>query len=142
MNAKTVVVTGNSTGIGASTAEFLIAKGFHVFGGVRSEADGARLQSELGQAFTPLIMDVTDGEAISAGARDVTRALGGASLAGIVNNAEFRVQCPPPCRTNRHHCVFLSLVEGDWPRFRRAIDLNDRNTPIMPSLDQRMWHDR
>jgi NAD(P)-dependent dehydrogenase (short-subunit alcohol dehydrogenase family) len=94
VNAKTVVVTGNSTGIGASTAEFLIAKGFHVFGGVRSEADGARLQSELGQAFTPLIMDVTDGEAISAGARDVTRALGGASLAGLVNNAGIAVGGP------------------------------------------------
>ena len=94
MEAKAVVVTGSSTGIGASTAEFLIAKGFRVFGGVRRKGDGARLQSRLGNAFTPLVMDVTDGEAISAGARDVTRALAGASLAGLVNNAGIAIGGP------------------------------------------------
>ena len=34
-----VVVTGTSTGIGAATALHLADKGFHVFAGVRREAD-------------------------------------------------------------------------------------------------------
>jgi NADP-dependent 3-hydroxy acid dehydrogenase YdfG len=39
-----VVVTGTSTGIGAATARHLVDKGFHVFAGVRSDADGDALR--------------------------------------------------------------------------------------------------
>ena len=40
-----VVVTGTSTGIGAATALHLAENGFHVFAGVRREADGEALKS-------------------------------------------------------------------------------------------------
>ena len=73
MKSKAVVVTGISTGIGASTAEYLAGKSYHVFGSVRRAANGERLQSRLGAAFTPLIMDVMDEGAILAAAADVGR---------------------------------------------------------------------
>lgn len=84
---KTVVVTGVSTGIGRGTASILVKKGWHVFGSVRKEADGSALKSELGDAFTPLVFDVEDNDAILAAADDVRSHLAGRTLDGLVNNA-------------------------------------------------------
>lgn len=91
---KSVVITGVSTGIGWGAVKVLIGKGFHVFGSVRKQADANRLQAEFGDAFTPLVFDVTDGPSVRAGARQVERALGGATLAGLVNNAGIAVAGP------------------------------------------------
>ena len=91
---KSVVITGVSTGIGGAAAKVLIGKGFHVFGSVRKQADANRLQAEFGDAFTPLVFDVTDGPGVRAGARQVERALAGAPLAGLVNNAGVAVAGP------------------------------------------------
>ena len=63
-NSKDVVVTGVSTGIGWGTTKVLIAKGFRVFGSVRKQADADRLQSEFGAGFVPLMMDITDADAV------------------------------------------------------------------------------
>ena len=91
---KSVVVTGVSTGIGWGAVKVLTDKGFHVFGSVRKPADAERLQGEFGQAFTPLIFDVTDAAGVQAGARQVEQALAGAPLAGLVNNAGIAVAGP------------------------------------------------
>jgi len=84
---KSVVITGVSTGIGYATAKELIARGYHVFGSVRKEADGARVQQELGKAFTPLRFDVTDTEGLPVAVAQVQAAVGDQGLAGLVNNA-------------------------------------------------------
>ncbi len=110
MGAKAVVITGTSTGIGLSTAEYLAGNGYHVFGGVRHEADGTRLQSQLGESFTPLLMDVTDQDAIRAAAAKVERALDGATLAGLVNNAGIALGGP---------CAHLPLDD-----FRQQFEVN------------------
>jgi NADP-dependent 3-hydroxy acid dehydrogenase YdfG len=56
---RSVVVTGTSTGIGWGTTKVLIARGFRVFGSVRKKADAERLSAEFGNAFVPLVFDVT-----------------------------------------------------------------------------------
>jgi NAD(P)-dependent dehydrogenase (short-subunit alcohol dehydrogenase family) len=89
-----VVVTGTSTGIGAATALHLAAEGFHVFAGVRSEGDGEALQTQTQATLTPLIIDVTDEEAISAAAAAVTDVVGDRGLAGLVNNAGIGKPAP------------------------------------------------
>ncbi|MDP3737696.1 MAG: SDR family NAD(P)-dependent oxidoreductase [Hyphomonadaceae bacterium] len=91
---KSVVVTGASTGIGWGCTKVLVAKGFHVFGSVRKQADADRLSKEFGAAFTPLIFDVTDGAAIKAGAQAAAAKLNGETLAGLVNNAGIAVSGP------------------------------------------------
>jgi NAD(P)-dependent dehydrogenase (short-subunit alcohol dehydrogenase family) len=58
-----------------------------VFGSVRKQADGERLQHELGKTFTPLLMDVTDDKGVKAAAALVSERLGGNTLFGLVNNA-------------------------------------------------------
>lgn len=107
---KSVVVTGVSTGIGGGATKVLIAKGFHVFGSVRKPADGERLKAEFGDAFTPLLFDVTDEAAVRAGGRQVEAALGGRTLAGLVNNAGIAVAGP--------------LLHLPVEEFRRQMEVN------------------
>jgi NAD(P)-dependent dehydrogenase (short-subunit alcohol dehydrogenase family) len=84
---KSVVVTGASTGIGYAISAVLGKHGMEVFGGVRKQADAERLQRELGNTFTPLLMDVTEDDAIKAAAEMVSEKLAGRTLFGLVNNA-------------------------------------------------------
>ena len=93
-NRPSAVVTGASTGIGHACAERLAREGWRVFAGVRKREDGERLVSELGDAVTPLIMDVTDTESVRAAANTVRDALEGQTLKGLVNNAGIAVAGP------------------------------------------------
>ena len=107
---KSVVVTGVSTGIGWGAVKVLVGRGFHVFGSVRKSADADRLTAEFGDAFTPLLFDVTDEAAVRAGAQQVEAALGGATLAGLVNNAGIAVAGP-----------LLYLPLDEW---KKQLDVN------------------
>ncbi|MGH8445102.1 MAG: SDR family NAD(P)-dependent oxidoreductase [Solimonas sp.] len=89
-----VVITGVSTGIGRAAAELLAARGFRVFGSVRRAADAEPLVRQLGERFVPLVFDITDADAVRTAARAVREALGGATLAGLVNNAGIAVAGP------------------------------------------------
>ena len=91
---RSVVVTGASTGIGWGCVKVLTGRNFHVFGSVRKQADADRLKAEFGARFTPLIFDVTDAGAVNRGADETARALEGATLAGLVNNAGIAVAGP------------------------------------------------
>ncbi len=91
---KSVVVTGVSTGIGWGVTKVLLARGFRVFGSVRKQADADRLRQEFGERFVPLIFDVTDESAVRATVDTVAEALGGETLAGVVNNAGVAVVGP------------------------------------------------
>ena len=94
LGQRTVVITGSSTGIGAACVAELDRRGFRVFAGVRSEADGRRLQATASDRLTPLMLDVTDPEQIAAAVQSVTPAVQAAGLAGLVNNAGI-VVCGP-----------------------------------------------
>src|SRR5207237_820448 len=107
---QSVVITGASTGIGWATAKLLLDKGFRVFGSVRKQADAARLKSEFGANFTPLTFDITDEAAVLSAAREVRAALGGQTLAGLVNNAGIAVPGP--------------VLELSADEFRRQLDVN------------------
>lgn len=107
---RSVVVTGASTGIGWAIAKLLIGRGYRVFGSVRKQVDADRLRDELGAGFAPLLFDVTDEAAVLAAARTVREALGGETLAGLVNNAGIAVAGP-----------VLELSADD---FRRQMDVN------------------
>jgi NAD(P)-dependent dehydrogenase (short-subunit alcohol dehydrogenase family) len=81
-----VLVTGASTGIGRACAEHLDSLGFSVFAGVRKDTDAESLREVGSGAIRPLMIDVTDGDSIAAGAQTIGE---GApeGLAGLVNNA-------------------------------------------------------
>jgi NAD(P)-dependent dehydrogenase (short-subunit alcohol dehydrogenase family) len=93
-NSKDVVVTGVSSGIGWGTTKILISKGFRVFGSVRKQTDADRLQREFGNCFVPLLMDITDADAVYQAARKVGSMIGDRNLVGLVNNAGIVVSGP------------------------------------------------
>jgi NAD(P)-dependent dehydrogenase (short-subunit alcohol dehydrogenase family) len=107
---QSVVITGVSTGIGWGIVKVLIQKGFRVFGSVRKTEDAARLYKEFGMNFVPLIFDVTDEEAVRAGARQVREQLNGETLLGLVNNAGIAVPAP--------------LIHQSTDEFRHQLEVN------------------
>jgi len=109
-NGKDVVVTGVSTGIGWGTTKVLVSKGFRVFGSVRKQTDADRLQTEFGDGFVPLMMDITDTDAVHRAAQKVGSMTGDRNLVGLVNNAGIVVSGP---------LLYLRPSE-----YRRQLDVN------------------
>ncbi len=107
---KSIVVTGVSSGIGRGITRVLVENGFHVFGSVRNATDATQLQAEFAEGFTPLVFDVTDEAAVVRAAAAVEQALGGKSLAGLVNNAGISFTGP--------------LLYQPLEEFRKQIEVN------------------
>jgi len=95
--ASTVLITGASTGIGMACALDLDRRGLRVFAGVRKPDDADRLRREASDRLTPLLLDVTDPDAVHAAAGVVADAVGSSGLAGLVNNAGIVVAGPLEC---------------------------------------------
>ncbi|MFK4273291.1 SDR family NAD(P)-dependent oxidoreductase, partial [Streptomyces milbemycinicus] len=86
---KLVVVTGASTGMGASAARELARQGFHVLAGVRRDRDADAIRST---GIEPVILDITKSEQVeglAARVADDPRA-----LHALVNNAGIQVNAP------------------------------------------------
>jgi NAD(P)-dependent dehydrogenase (short-subunit alcohol dehydrogenase family) len=107
---RSALVTGSSTGIGRATALRLDAAGWRVFAGVRKEEDAESLKAEASERLRPVMLDVTDGEAIAAAAELIGIELAGAGLDGLVNNAG--IGAPSPLET-------LPIED-----FRRQVEVN------------------
>ncbi len=82
------VVTGANSGIGRQTAVDLAAKGWTVFGTMRSLEKGEKLAAKAAAAgveVTPVVCDVTDTESVNAAIAEVEAVAGGIDV--LVNNA-------------------------------------------------------
>ena len=110
MAEKGVVITGSSTGIGEAAALHLDALGFRVFAGVRKTSDGENLARRASRHLTPIMLDVTDSEAIAATVSQVTQQMGENGLAGLVNNAGIGIAAP---------LEFIPIAE-----YRRQLEVN------------------
>jgi NAD(P)-dependent dehydrogenase (short-subunit alcohol dehydrogenase family) len=86
---KLIVVTGASTGIGASAARELARQGFHVLAGVRRDLDADALRSP---GIEPVILDITEPGQVEALAARV--AGDPRELHALVNNAGIQVNGP------------------------------------------------
>jgi NAD(P)-dependent dehydrogenase (short-subunit alcohol dehydrogenase family) len=107
---KSVVITGASTGIGRACALHMDALGWHVFAGVRREADAESLRREASGQLTPIFLDVTDARSIREAHSAVETSLGASGLAGLVNNAGIAYGGP------------VELLDLD--ELRRAFEVN------------------
>ncbi|MEU8640854.1 SDR family oxidoreductase [Streptomyces sp. NPDC048674] len=86
---KLVVVTGASTGMGASTARELARRGLHVLAGVRRDRDADAIRAT---GVEPVILDITEPEQVEAQAARV--AADSRTLHALVNNAGVQVNAP------------------------------------------------
>jgi NAD(P)-dependent dehydrogenase (short-subunit alcohol dehydrogenase family) len=99
--ARAVLVTGSTGGIGTATVRLLRSRGFTVYAGARGRAD-----FEPGVRVLPL--DVADPESVAAAAKRVAGEVDG--LWAVINNAGVIVQGP------------LELVPAD--EWRRQFEVN------------------
>lgn len=107
---RIALVTGASTGIGRATALELARAGFLVFAGVRKPEDGEALVAEAQGELEPVLLDVTDPEAIERAAALIAQRGGERGLAALVNNAGVAYTGP------------LEFVPLD--DFRRQLEVN------------------
>lgn len=84
IDGQVVLVTGASRGIGAATAQWLKAMGGEVFGTATSQPGADRISEALGED-RGLVLDVTDGDAISATVDRISKSAGPITV--LVNNA-------------------------------------------------------
>lgn len=91
---RTVLITGVSTGIGYSTAEYFLQHGeWQVYGSVRKAADAGSLNDN--KRFHELVFDVTDGDARRVAIQKITE--NGHDLSILVNNAGIAPSGPLEC---------------------------------------------
>ena len=83
---KSVLITGASSGIGAACCEWLLARGYQVFAGMRSPKEDARLKQHYGERYQVLALDVTDAGSIESAVSTVQSMTDG-KLSALINNA-------------------------------------------------------
>jgi len=89
---KNVVITGVSSGIGRASLDVLHAKGYHIFGSVRNQADADHLSQIYPDRFTPLQFDVQNHDEVVKASKDVFEQC--ETLAGLINNAGIAIPGP------------------------------------------------
>ncbi len=107
---RSVLITGSSTGIGQACALELHRQGFRVFAGVRRHDDGQRLVEQTSSDMVPILLDVTDADAIAQAAATINETTGATGLGGLINNAGITVAFP------------LEFLPTD--EFRRQLEVN------------------
>lgn len=85
--ARTILITGCSSGIGLDAARTLAARGWRVFATARAEADCARLRAEGLESFR---LDYEDPASIAAAVAEVSRRTGG-RLDALFNNGAYAI---------------------------------------------------
>jgi NAD(P)-dependent dehydrogenase (short-subunit alcohol dehydrogenase family) len=114
---KAIVVTGVSTGIGHGLAQALCREGYKVFGTLRDPGQVDGISTACGSNFVPLLLDVTDRDAIAKAAAMVEAEVGPHGLFGLVNNAGI---CDPG-----------PLAVQSTERFAKHFDVNVTGTLSM-----------
>lgn len=123
--SKNIVVTGVSTGIGYTTAQALIKRGYKVFGSVRKQVDADRLKKEFGNLFEPLLFDVTDMDSVKQEAARVEQMVGSEGIHSLINNAGIAVWGP---------MMHLSLEDLRWQLEVNVIGLVGVTQAFLPLL--------
>ena len=119
MATRWALITGTSTGIGRAAALRLVRDGMSVLASVRKQADADGLLDEASSLrrsapvagdLVPLLLEVTDREALQGATRLVEQRVGADGLWALINNAGIAVPGP------------VEFVSGaDW---RRQFEVN------------------
>jgi NAD(P)-dependent dehydrogenase (short-subunit alcohol dehydrogenase family) len=93
--AKTILITGCSTGLGFAATRAFAERGYRVIATVRTEADARRVEAEGKGGIHSVLCDVTVKEQVDALPGAVRRITGDGVLDGLINNAGvLQTPCP------------------------------------------------
>ncbi|HEV3256050.1 MAG TPA: SDR family NAD(P)-dependent oxidoreductase [Gemmataceae bacterium] len=93
--AKTIIITGCSTGLGFAAARAFAERGYRVIATVRSPADAGRVEAEGKGGIHSVLCDVTVKEQVAELPGVVRRITGDGVLDGLINNAGvLHAPCP------------------------------------------------
>jgi len=125
--SQTALVTGASAGFGAAISRRLVAEGYTVIGAARRLDRLQSLQAELGDAFHPLVMDVTDAAAVDQGCAWIAQRFAGLDL--LVNNAGLALGIAPAQQASMQ----------DWERMiaTNVLGLSRLVHAVLPGMVQR-----
>ena len=132
MAAKTVLITGTSTGIGAACVKRQAEAGWKVYAGVRKPEDGERLVDAIEGDVVPVQLDVTELENITRVVAQIGDEVG--SLNGLVNNAGIAVGGP---------VEVLSEEQWRWQmevNFFGLVNMTREAMPLVDRADGRFVH--
>ncbi|MRU14712.1 SDR family NAD(P)-dependent oxidoreductase [Roseovarius sp. A21] len=117
MSAKTILITGCSTGIGLDAAHTLRARGWRVFAACRKAEDCDRLRTE---GFDSPRMDYNDEHSLRDGLAEVLDATGG-TLDALFNNGAYAIPGPvEDIPTEALRTIFQSNLIG-WHDLTRQV---------------------
>ena len=118
---KTVLITGDSSGIGLATAKRFASEGWNVVATMRSPADGAEL-AKLGDRVLVTRLDVQDLPSIDAAVAAAVAKFGAIDV--LVNNAGFGLMG-----------IFESLSRADSPADRGQCHRRDGcHARVLPQM--------
>ncbi len=92
--AKTILITGTSTGIGYGAAKAFTIAGYRVIATVRKTEDAERLKRELGENLHPVLCDVTHPEQVATLSEHVKKISENGWLDGLINNSGIEIVAP------------------------------------------------
>jgi NAD(P)-dependent dehydrogenase (short-subunit alcohol dehydrogenase family) len=92
--AKTILITGTSTGIGYGAAKAFTAAGYRVIATVRKTEDAERLMRELGENLHPVLCDVTHPEQVATLPEHAKKISESGWLDGLINNSGIEFIAP------------------------------------------------
>ena len=116
--AKSIVITGVSTGIGRASLDLLHEKGYHIFGSVRNQADANKLSKIYPDRFTPLRFDVQNHDEVVKASKVVFEQC--ETLVGLINNAGIAIPGP------------LELLSEE--QFEKQLDVNVKSIRRITNL--------
>ena len=116
--AKSIVITGVSTGIGRASLDLLHEKGYHIFGSVRNQADADKLSKIYPDRFTPLRFDVQNHDEVVKASKVVFEQC--ETLLGLINNAGIAIPGP------------LELLSEE--QFEKQLDVNVKSIRRITNL--------
>jgi NADP-dependent 3-hydroxy acid dehydrogenase YdfG len=126
---KIAIVTGASSGLGRAFSEVLINKGATVYGLARSEDKLNHLHQEFGNRFQPVVLDVTDHEAIQQWVNDTFSDENSPDV--LINNAGLGLfgdvdELP----LDEWHTMMNTNVNGIFYMCRQVIPLMKKNKNV------------
>lgn len=129
IESKTAIVTGASSGLGKSFSRALIQQGAAVYGLARNEDSLNTVMEELGNRFIPVLMDVTDHDAIENWVNQTFKASAQPDI--LINNAGLGLFAnADQLSIEEWHALMETNVSGTFYMCRNIIPLMKNNEQV------------